>query len=300
LSATPFAQTPHAEGAPPILANARALLARYDVLFCDVWGVVHDGFRAFPKAEEALTRFRAKGGLVILLTNAPVPPERVTVMLDRVGAKPAARDAIVSSGAIALRHLREKDYRRLYCIGPRDRDAALFAKLTARQTALSEAEAILCTGLDDDEAQSAQIYVPALRQALARNLPFVCANPDLVVDIGGKHYLCAGSVADLYERMGGLVFWAGKPHASAYEAAREEARRLTGGPVDPAKILVAGDSLRTDMAGAQAAGLDALFIASGIHREDVVDRDALSPALLRKLFAPPAPPAVAAMRELAW
>ena len=285
---------------PPILSHAGNLLARYDVLFCDVWGVVHDGITAFPAACEALSRFRTNGGTVILVSNAPVPQERVAAMLDARAVPRSAFDAIVSSGDIALAHVHEQAYPALYCIGPRDRDAALFAKLSARQTDLPGADAILCSGLTDDLNETAQSYRPLLEQALARQLPFVCANPDLVVDVGGKHYICAGAIADLYEHMGGPVFWAGKPHPNAYGTALEVAERLRLTSVPRGKILAIGDAIRTDLKAAQNANVDALFIAGGIHRHDTMTGALIDPARLVPLFPATAPPALAAMPYLVW
>src|SRR5690606_12396518 len=163
-------------------------------------------------------------------------------------------DDIVASGAIALRHVADQGYRRLHCIGPADRDAATFSRLQADCTDLDAAEAILCTGLNDDLTETADDYRALLEQACMRRLPFVCAHPDLAVDVGGTQYLCAGAIADLYERMGGPVFWAGKPHANAYEAARASAARLRGTEVPKKRIIAVGDSLRTDLKGAEAFG----------------------------------------------
>jgi HAD superfamily hydrolase (TIGR01459 family) len=285
---------------PPIRTHAAELLAGYDVMFCDVWGVLHDGHRAFDAACDALLRFRAAGGTVILVSNAPVPGERVAVMLDARAVPRDAYDAIVASGAIALRHVEAKGYRRLHCIGPQDRDAALFTRLAAEKTDIETADAILCTGLNDDVGETADDYRPLLEKARARNLPFVCANPDLVVDVGGTQYLCAGAIADLYERMDGEVFWAGKPHANAYDAARAAAEDIRGATVDLKRIIAVGDSLRTDLKGAEAAGIDAIFVASGIHRDEMMGTKAIDPAKLAALFAPPAPPAIAVMERLTW
>jgi HAD superfamily hydrolase (TIGR01459 family) len=285
---------------PPILQRAGPLLARYDVLYCDVWGVLHDGHRAFAEACEALLRFRNGGGTVILVSNAPVPKERVAAMLELRAVPPAAYDDIVASGEIALSHIAAKGYTRLYAIGPTDRDAATFARLPAAPVALEEAQAILCTGLNDDRTETADDYREVLERARARGLPFVCANPDLVVDVGGRQFICAGAIADLYERMDGEVFWAGKPHANAYEAARARAEAIRGAPVARARILAVGDSLRTDLKGAEAAGIDAVFVASGIHRDETMGSGALSPEKLAVLFAPPAPPALAVMSKLTW
>jgi len=285
---------------PPILQTAGALLARYDVLFCDVWGVLHDGHRAFAGACDALLRFRAGGGTVILVSNAPVPKERVALMLDARAVPREAFDDIVASGEIALRHIAEKGYTRLFAIGPTERDAATFARLPARPVALDEAEAILCTGLNDDRNETADDYRSLLERARALGLPFVCANPDLVVDVGGRQFICAGAIADLYERMDGEVFWAGKPHANAYDTAQAAAEAIRGASVQRRRILAIGDSLRTDLKGAEAAGIDAIFVASGIHRDETMGTGEISPEKLAVLFAPPAPPALAVMGKLVW
>ena len=287
-------------GAPPILAHAGALLARYDVIFCDVWGVVHDGLNAFKNAGDALQRFRAGGGTVILVSNAPVPKHRVEVMLEMRHVPRGAWDDIVSSGDIALEHVTQRGFKTLHCVGPRDRDEALFNALTARSVALDDAEAIICTGLDDDQGETPEAYRPMLQRARALQLPFVCANPDLLVDVGGKLYWCAGGIADIYEHMGGKVFWAGKPHLSAYEAAHRKAEALRDGNVARSKCLVIGDAIRTDLKGAENYGCDALFVASGIHRHETMDGVDLSARSLDKLFPPGTPSALAAMTELKW
>lgn len=285
---------------PPILDHAGELLSNYDVMFCDVWGVLHDGNHAFDAACDALLKFRVSGGTVVLVSNAPVPGERVAAMLDSRKVPREAYDAVVASGEIALRHIAEKGYERLYFIGPTDRDAATFTQLAGRQADIDNADAILCTGLNDDINETADDYRPLLERARARHLPFVCANPDLVVDVGGRQYLCAGAIADLYERMDGEVFWAGKPHANAYDAATAAAEALRGEPVPRHRIIAVGDSLRTDLKGAEAAGVDAIFVASGIHRDETMGNGILDAAKLNVLFAPPAPRPIAVMQRLTW
>lgn len=286
---------------PPILSHCGDLLSRYDAVFCDVWGVVHNGLVAYTSACEALSRFRARGGTVVLLTNAPVPEHRVAAMLALREVPREAWDGIVSSGAIAIDHMIAEGFTSIYGIGPRDRDAAFFDKASAELVAIDSAQAVVATGLDDDRTETAETYRPVLERALQRNLPFVCANPDLVVDVGGTLYLCAGAIADLYQHMGGEVFWAGKPHSSAYASAFALAEKLRGAPVAANKVLVIGDALRTDLEGARRAGLDALFVAGGIHRDDVVERDRIVPAKLAALFAAPgAPRALGAIVQLAW
>jgi HAD superfamily hydrolase (TIGR01459 family) len=291
---------PSPAGVPPIITGAGEILQRYEVLFCDVWGVVHNGVRAYIAAVEALERFRAAGGSVILLTNAPVPIHRVEAMLEARRVPPLAYDTIVSSGEIALQHIREAGYRKAHCIGPRERDAAFFARAGAIDVPLDQAEAIFCTGLTDDVNETVESYRAVLDEGVRRGLPFVCANPDLVVDVGGRLFLCAGALADAYQHQGGKVYWAGKPHASAYATARAAAARLRGATPADDKILVIGDAIRTDLAGAKGAGLDALFVAGGIHRDEAMDGDRVDPEKLAALFTPGTPPALAAMGALAW
>ena len=271
--------------APPVFEFGRSLMGGYEVLFSDVWGVLHDGVTAYNEATDALERFRAKGGTVILVSNAPVPSMRVAEMLADKKVSRGAWDAIVSSGDIALSHIDACGFERLHWIGPVDRDKALFDKMHWPSEPLETADAILCSGLDDDINETAESYRARLEIALGRNLPFVCANPDLVVDVGGRHYPCAGAIADLYEEMGGPVFWAGKPHAIAYRAAHETAERIRGKHVDTREILVIGDAVRTDLEGAKNFGVDALFIASGIHAPDIMNGNAIDETSLAKLFA---------------
>ncbi|HEX5958639.1 MAG TPA: TIGR01459 family HAD-type hydrolase, partial [Hyphomicrobiaceae bacterium] len=213
---------------PPILAAAGPLLARYQVAFCDVWGVLHNGRQAYADAGEALARFRAGGGTVVLVSNAPVPADGVERVLEKTGVRRDAWDAIVSSGDIALAHIAESGYRRLYRIGPAKRDSRLFQRLPGAPAALEEADAIVCTGLLDEATETVETYQPMIASGVAHALPFVCANPDLVVDVGERRFLCAGSIAAAYERAGGDVFWAGKPHRSAYAAAHKRAAELRG------------------------------------------------------------------------
>ena len=284
----------------PIIDSAAGLLQRYDVVFSDVWGVVHDGHKAFAHACAALQKFRDAGGTVILVSNAPVPAARVARMLDLRGVTRSAWDAIVSSGAIALDHIAERGYARVHYIGPRDRDAAFFDAVSARPSPLDEAEAIVCTGLEDDENETVESYRPLLERARERDLAFVCANPDLVVDVGGRLYPCAGALADLYEHLGGEVFWAGKPHPSAYNAAHASAERIRGASVASSRILAIGDAIRTDLKAAENAGIEAIFVTSGIHRGDTMEHGRISPSKLARLFPDGTPRPIAVMTELKW
>ena len=209
------------------------------------------------------------------------------------GCRAQAYDAIVASGEIALRHIAEQGYERIYCIGPADRDAAdVLRASTADQVALEEADAILCTGLNDDRSETADDYRAAAgdgprAQPAASSAP----TPTSSSTSAGRQYLCAGAIADLYERMDGPVFWAGKPHANAYEAARAAALKLARRARAARPDHRHRRPLRTDLKGAEAAGIAAIFVASGIHRDETMGAATLSADKLRRLFAPPAPPA---------
>lgn len=285
---------------PPILANSASLLQRYDVLFCDVWGVVHDGNTAIPVSNDALRRFRRQGGTVILLTNAPQPEARVAEILAEKSVARDVWDAIVTSGDIALGHVRERGYQAIHHIGPAWRSRPLMAKLPGLVEDVAKADAIVCSGLVDDHNETAENYRLLLETALKRRVPFICANPDLWVHVGEKLLPCAGVIATLYAQMGGDVVWAGKPHPPVYEAAFAVASQLRGAAVNQTRVLAIGDAVRTDLAGAATAGIDALFIASGIHRDETIEAGAIVPEKLLALFSSDAPPAVGAMTTLAW
>lgn len=283
----------------PVLTRGRDILVGYDVMLCDIWGVIHNGVRAFDSANEALVNFRVRGGSVVLISNAPMQERFVAALLDERGVKREAWDRIVTSGDLAIRHVGEQGYRAIHPL-IYSHDEHLFRDIAARHVPLADAEAIVCSGLVDDINETAETYRPLLDIARRREMPFVCANPDLVVDIAGRHFLCAGAIAALYEEMGGNVFWAGKPHPSAYIAAKARAEQIRDASVASHRILAIGDALRTDLAGAAQADIDALFIGSGIHRHDSMTGAALDPAKLARLFAPGSPPAIGAMPMLAW
>jgi HAD superfamily hydrolase (TIGR01459 family) len=286
---------------PPIVTSAGTLLSRYDAVFCDVWGVMHNGRTAYAEAGAALARFRTQGGTVILVSNAPIPAAGVERVLEKTGVRRDCWDAIVSSGDIALGHIAEKGYRRMHWVGPSKRDYALYVRLNEPSTPLPEADSIICTGLVDDRNETVADYKGLIEEGVARALPFVCANPDLVVDVGAVQLLCAGSIATEYERQGGEVFWAGKPHPAAYGTALDRVAELRGSKPALGRILGIGDAVRTDLASSHGLGVDGLFIAAGIHKDELLQGGAIDPARLARLFEPPGtPPAIAAMTHLVW
>lgn len=286
----------------PLIDGLGALSGRYDAILCDIWGVLHNGRDAFRPASEALAAFRRSGGTVVLITNAPRPSPIIRDQALAFGVAADAFDEVVTSGDVSIGMIAARGGAPLYHIGP-PRDLALIAAVTERggvAPALVEPEAasyLLCTGLFDNSTETPEDYAGRLAAFAERRLPMICANPDLVVHRGHKLVYCAGALAELYEALGGETIYAGKPHRPIYAAALARIAALRGAPVAPARALAIGDALRTDLAGAAAAGLDALFVADGIHRSELYGPEASDDALQR-LFAPPAPRPVAVIRTL--
>lgn len=241
---------------------------RYDVIFCDVWGVLHNGVEARPFAGEALSAFRRQGGAVVLITNSPRRRDAVGEQLDMIGVDPEAYDRIVTSGDVT-RDLIAAGPDRIYFIGP-DRDRPLLEGLGVEVVGLEEAGIVVCTGLFDDEHETAAEYVSILEDFKSKDLSFICANPDLVVERGARLIPCAGSIAAVYEQMGGTTLISGKPHAPIYEAALEQTKQMRG-TIASDRILAIGDGMPTDVKGAQDFGLDLLYISDGIHTAQYTD-----------------------------
>lgn len=249
-----------------MLDSLDAVAQRYDAVFCDVWGVVHNGRRPYAGAAAALTRLRQAGKSVVLLTNVPKPRGPIPAQLDRIGVPRTAWDAIVTSGDAIRAELAARVPGPMLKIGPPD-DAALWEGLDLAWTrSLHEARYLAVSGLNAYEDTPEQ-YAALLREARARDLEMLCANPDIVVRVGDDLIWCAGALARDYAALGGRVVLAGKPHAPIYALAYRELESLRGAAAEKARILCIGDGIATDIAGAHAQGLDALFIASGMHGE---------------------------------
>jgi HAD superfamily hydrolase (TIGR01459 family) len=283
----------------PFVERFSSLADGYDVVFADVWGVVHNGLAAFPEAGDALTRFRERGGTVILITNAPRPGEVVMRMLDRLGVARAAYDGIVSSGDLTRAVVAERPGKSVFHLGP-ERDRSIFAGLDVAFAARDAADYIVCSGLFDDETETPETYRGMLGEAARRRLFMVCANPDVVVERGEKLVYCAGALADLYATLGGEVLYAGKPHAPIYEAALTRAGDVRGGAPLRQRVLAIGDSVRTDLKGAAAFGIDCLFVTAGIHAEELGRRDAPDLAALGDIFAAAGVAPKAVTHRLKW
>jgi HAD superfamily hydrolase (TIGR01459 family) len=278
--------------APPILSGLREIADRYDALVCDVWGVVHDGLRAHAPCCEALRRFRAGNGPVVLLSNAPRPVRDVKLQFARLGVPHDCYDAIMTSGVAAREGLAERARSRelaMFHLGP-DRDRGIFEGLPVACTDVACASVVLCTGLFDDTVETPGHYKALLSQIRGRDLTMLCANPDIVVQRGGKLVYCAGALANEYELLGGNVVYYGKPHRPIYDLTLASAKGAR-------KPLAIGDGLHTDIKGANGAGIDALFIADGIHGEEI---EPFTPEHLQSLFARAGVRVCGSMRTLVW
>jgi HAD superfamily hydrolase (TIGR01459 family) len=241
----------------------------YDGFILDLWGVLHDGTAPFPGVIDALGRLKAAGKRLAVLSNAPRRAALVEARMNEIGLRRGLYDHVHSSGEETWQHLRRRDEpfyaalgQRCYHMGPARDDNMLEGIGLERVADIDDAEFILNTGPSDWDETVAQ-HEPLLRAARARDLPMVCANPDLVVVHQGRRAICAGAVAQRYEALGGRVRWHGKPFRPVYETCFAAL-----GISDRRRIIAVGDSLRTDIAGANAAGIDSVLVTGGIHAEE--------------------------------
>ena len=252
-----------------VIGRLAEIGADYDALFCDVWGVLHNGVAAFPAAVAALQDYRRAGGRVVLLTNAPRPRADIEVQLDGLGVPRDAWDTIATSGDAARVALFSGAIgSHVYFMGE-DRDLSILEPIrilenpvSVQTVGLDAAEGILCAGPEDPLADPAT-WRPVLLSAKARGLKLLCLNPDLVVDLGNARHYCAGSIAQMYEEMGGEALYFGKPHPPIYDLARRRLAAL-GVSIPDDRILCVGDGVGTDVAGAMGEGLDCLFVTGGL------------------------------------
>ncbi|MDS9467833.1 TIGR01459 family HAD-type hydrolase [Paracoccus sp. MBLB3053] len=250
-----------------IINSLAEVSADYDVLFCDLWGCLHNGVAAYPAAVAALQAFRAQGGKVVLLTNAPRPWKYVEAQLDRMEVPKDAWDVIVSSGDAAQDAMFAGAVGRKVWAIAMPKDEGFFADVppewhdapAIERVPLDEAEGIVCTGLFDDATETPEDYRSRLMLAKERGMKLLCANPDVIVDLGETRLYCAGALAEFYEDLGGTSLYFGKPHPPIYDLAR---RKLGLG--DDARILAVGDGIATDIPGAAGEGIDALFVSGGL------------------------------------
>lgn len=280
--------------ATPIISSIAALADTSEAWIVDIWGVMHNGAHAHATAGEACKRFRARGGTVVLLSNAPRPFSAVVPHMTSLGVNPDAYDTGVTSGDATREMVAEWQRRPLFHIGP-ERDRGLFDGYDVHFAPPETAEVVVCSGLYDDSKETPADYAALFEGLLARRVPMICANPDIMVERGEELLYCAGALAADYEAKGGTVTYAGKPHGPIYDRTLREIARLKGRPVAREKILCIGDGVETDLKGAHNAGFRSVFIASPIFLPDGLSAPALTKLFADRPFAP-----IAALPTLAW
>jgi HAD superfamily hydrolase (TIGR01459 family) len=287
--------------APPVLSGIVTLAPDYDLLLCDVWGVVHNGETAYPAAVEALHRARAGGATVILITNAPRPGAVIEKQIAGYSVPRSCFDTVVASGDVTREELRRWPGVKLFHLGP-ERDLPNYEGLDLRQVGFDEADMVVCTGLFDDTVETPDDYRDMLAKIHARNIPFVCANPDIVVERGDRLIWCAGALAQLYEELGGRTIYAGKPHAPIYDLSLKRAAEIRGSAVARSRVLAIGDGVRTDLAGAVRQGFDCIFVTGGIHAAELELKDGRvhDMAAAARMFAEAGAAPAAIIRRLSW
>jgi HAD superfamily hydrolase (TIGR01459 family) len=257
---------------------------RYDAFFCDVWGVIHNGREIFPGAAAALRRARERGAIVLLVSNVPKPRDPIPGQLDRLGFPRDAWDGVVTSGDAIRAELKLRAPGPMYKIGP-PHDRSLWDGLGLDFVDLESARFIGISGLNRDDIETPADYADTLQQARSRDLELLCANPDIVVRVGDQLVWCAGAIARDYAVLGGRVVMAGKPYAPIYALARRDLDAIAGRAIPRERILAIGDGIGTDVKGANGAGIDCLFIASGMHGEALMSGGVLDPTKVEAALA---------------
>lgn len=235
-----------------------ALSKAYRVWFCDIWGVVHNGYEPFTATTDVLKKHREQGGVVVLVTNSPRTAAGVDKQLSELGVDRESWDYIVTSGDVTRTLMQQHGDGLLYHIGP-GRDYSLFDGLDVKRVPADQAKAIICTGLINEAVESADDYRPIFLPLIERGLPMICANPDKLVRKGNHIFPCAGALAEVYAAMGGVVYMAGKPFAPIYDLALQ----VSG--AEKSDILAIGDGPETDIKGAADYGLPVVLISGGVN-----------------------------------
>ncbi len=254
------------------VAGLADIAFEYDAVIADIWGIVHNGVEPFETACEALRRYRMEHGPVVLVSNAPRPWTSVVEQLDNLGISSEIYDAIVTSGDVTSFALEQHQYTNVFHLGP-ERDLPLLTSLNLHLCDIDEAQAVLCTGLVDDTTEVPEDYGDMFAEFEDNDLPMICANPDLVVERGDRLIYCAGALAQAYEGLGGDVIYAGKPYPEIYRLALATIEEHAGREISKSNILAIGDGLRTDIRGALNAEIPCLFVAGGIHGNELVEAD---------------------------
>lgn len=280
----------------PIIDGLRVLAPRYGALICDIWGVVHNGIAIFEEARTALREYRAQGGFVLLLTNAPRPATQVREQLAHLEFDASAYDAVLTSGDVIRDWLAEKSTFGTKChyVGPK-KDATLLEGLELDYVGVHDADFILISGLDDDTTETPDDYQVQIATWRMAALTLLCSNSDRVVQRGDVFIYCAGAIAEAYENAGGKVVWGGKPHPTIYQRARQI---IEAAHDDSPRILAIGDGPETDIRGANQAKIDVLFITNGIAQAENTTLN--TPTQISKFLEKYQTQAQAAMPSLKW
>jgi len=237
----------------------RSIVEDYDIFYIDLWGVIHNGVTLHKSAIEVLEEITKKKKQYVLLTNAPRPNKTVKSFLEKMGMNKKIREKVYSSGEAALSYLKKKLLdKKFYHLGP-NRDFDLFLDFKKNKTGdINESSYLLCTGLFEEQGEDLKYYKELLKEHI--NKKMICTNPDLIVDRGDKRELCAGSVALVFEKMGGEVIYFGKPFPEVYNQSIDSKKK---------RVLSIGDNLNTDIKGANLLKYDSLIISNGVHKDEI-------------------------------
>ena len=243
-------------------AGLQSIAKNYDLFYIDLWGVIHNGIKLHEEAINVLKALLKLKKNFVLLTNAPRPNEAVKIFLEKIGMEKELRDYVFSSGEASLSYLKKKHQsQKFYHIGP-PRDFDLFKDFkNYKSDNINDSEYLLCTGLFNEHDKDLKYYKELLEKHIDKKL--ICTNPDLIVDRGNERELCAGSVAMIFEKMGGEVIYFGKPYIEVYNQAANNKDK---------KILSIGDNLNTDIKGANLHNYDSLLISNGVHKNEILDQ----------------------------
>jgi len=241
------------------IEGLKSIIDNYDIFYIDLWGVIHNGITLHKNAIDALKEITKAKKEYVLLTNAPRPNKTVKAFLKKMSMDKEIREKVYSSGEASLNYLKKNCIgKKFYHIGP-PRDFDLFVEFeNNKEKDISQSTYLLCTGLFENRDESLNYYKELFKDHI--NKKMICTNPDLIVDRGGKRELCAGSVALVFEEMGGEVIYFGKPFPEVYNQSIDNKKK---------KILSIGDNLNTDIKGANLLNYDSLLISNGVHKNEI-------------------------------